>query len=48
VSRVAVLSGDAARNAQALAGRLGIPEAIGDLSPADKLAWIRGARVKGV
>jgi Cu2+-exporting ATPase len=50
VSRVVVLSGDAARNAQALAGRLGIPEAMGDLSPADKLAWIRerqgeGARV---
>jgi Cu2+-exporting ATPase len=50
VSRVAVLSGDSARNAQALARRLDIPEALGDLSPADKLGWIRerqgeGARV---
>lgn len=45
--RVILLSGDYTHVVEGMADRLGIPEAIGDASPADKLAYVQGLQTQG-
>jgi Cu2+-exporting ATPase len=47
VRRFAVVSGDSTRTTREVAARLGIDEALGDLRPQDKLAWVRGRQAEG-
>jgi Cu2+-exporting ATPase len=47
LSRLAVLSGDREANVRHLAASLAIPEALGDLSPEAKLAWLQRRRAAG-
>lgn len=47
VQRLVLLSGDNAATVRALGRQLGFDESLGDLEPADKLAWIRAAQARG-
>jgi len=47
IARTVILSGDTAPNAERLARDLGIDEAHGDLSPAEKLDWIKARQRDG-
>jgi Cu2+-exporting ATPase len=47
VRQLAVLSGDAPDSVMRLAGQLGIEEALGGLSPADKLDWTQARQAQG-
>jgi P-type Cu2+ transporter len=47
VRQLVILSGDAPDSVQRLAGQLGIEEAHGGLSPADKLDWTRARQAQG-
>lgn len=47
VGRIVLLSGDNQASVDRFAGDLGFDEALGDLKPSDKLAWIRARQAKG-
>ena len=45
--RLVMATGDATGTAEAVAAKLGIDEMHAEMRPADKVAWIRGARAQG-
>ena len=47
VERIALLSGDSQQSVDRFAADLGFDEALGDLRPVDKLAWIRRQQAAG-